>query len=63
MKVMIKTPEGAVREVESDNVLVNGVTLVTFYKDFLLTKSRLENFIRIYHEDNEEVLELWKKAK
>ena len=63
MKVMVKTREGAQREVESDNVLVNGVTLVTFYKDFLITKKRLDDFIRIYQADNEEVLNLWKKVK
>lgn len=63
MKIMVKTPEGAQREVKPEDLTFNGITFVAFYKDYLITKKRLDDFIRVYNESNEEMVNLWKTLK
>lgn len=63
MKIKIKTKEGADREVKPENITVNGVELVSFYKDYLITKKNMEDFMRVYKKENMEILELWNKTK
>ena len=63
MKIMVKTPEGAQREVKPEDLTFNGITFVAFYKDYLITKKRLEDFIRIYSDTNEEMVKTWKNVK
>lgn len=63
MKIKIKTDNGADREIRPENITVNGVELVTFYKDYLITKKELEDFIRVYKKDNVEMVNIWKKIK
>lgn len=63
MKIKIKNKEGFETEVKPENIVIQGVTLLEFYEEFIRLKRRVaQNELRL-EKDAKEMYTAWKNIK
>ena len=63
MKIKIKNKEGFETEVKPENILIQGVTFLEFYEEFIRLKRRVaQNELRL-EKDAKEMYSAWKNIK